>query len=82
MLQLYTKMADREKIKMGMVELMAMSIEDIEKSIKDQLRFQEALKEYERIRTIAIRFIEVLEYDRRREEAREEYSKKHSGVML
>ena len=76
-------MVDREKIKMGMMELMAMRTEEVEKAVKDPVEFPKALKEYEQARAVVIKLdVDVSEYDKRRNKSREDYGNAHSGVML
>ncbi len=77
-------MADREKIKTGMMELMAMSIDNIALTIDNPEEFSRAVREYGEHREVASRFLDG-EYinlcDRRKEQLTERYSEKHSGVM-
>jgi hypothetical protein len=80
-------MANREKIKIGMMELMAMSIDNITKALSSDKSddFSQALREYAEHRNIAMNFLdkEYIEMcDINKDKLNEEYSRRHSGVML
>jgi len=77
-------MADREKIKMGMIELMALRIGSMQDSVnkEDPSEFLMAREEYIKAKTVAGRFIDIVDYDKQFARLCEEYSRKHHGVML
>lgn len=79
-------MADREKIKTGMVELMKMRLENLAMVIlqeKNSKEVRASMEEYREAEKIAVGLnINTRDNHQRFIELEERYSREHSGVML